>query len=81
MNAEVIPSRRWRNKTTGAIASIYGAVPWWDAAAKDHWEIETCGFTIRWPDGTVGIGRKPFETREEAESYLALQAKNFPGMV
>lgn len=69
---EVIPSRRWKNKRTGATASPYGAVPWTGAPGdrKEDWELENVGWTIQWADGTTGIGRVPFPTREEAEDWL-----------
>lgn len=64
---EILPSRRWRHADTGATASIYGAHP---DPADPAWEVETSGWTIRWPDGRVGCGRPPFETREEAEAVV-----------
>lgn len=41
--------------------------------------LETRGFTIRWPDGTTGLGRPAFATREEAQA-VADRVVNFPGM-
>ena len=67
---EIIESRRWKNARTGATASIYGAVPWTRQGDRDDWEVETVGYTIQWEDGTIGIGRAPFPTREEAEAWL-----------
>lgn len=60
----VIPSRRWRNESTGETASIYGASP------GPGWTLETTGWTIRWGDGTVGCGRPPFATEAEATAHL-----------
>lgn len=80
MNAEIIPARRWRNTKTKATASVYGAVPWFTEAAKADWEIESTGFTIKWPDGTVGLGRPPFATEAEAAAALARMPKGFTGM-
>lgn len=79
MNAEIIPSRRWRNIKTGAIASVYGACPWFTKAAKTDWQMESTGYTIKWPDGTVGIGREPFVTIEAAQACLN-RMPGFPGM-
>lgn len=71
-SGEVIPSKRWENKTTGATASIYGAVPWTGAPGdrEEDWELKTVGWTIRWSDGTTGIGRQPFESQREAQDWL-----------
>jgi hypothetical protein len=68
---EVIPSRHWRHRS-GATASPYGAVPWTGAPGdrEEDWQMETSGWTIQWEDGTVGIGRMPSPTREEAEAWL-----------
>lgn len=60
---EVIPSRRYRHPD-GRTASIYGAAP------GPGFEIETVGWTIKHPDGTIGIGRAPFTTREEAQAWV-----------
>jgi hypothetical protein len=66
---EVIESRHWKNDRTGATASLYGAVPYQRDAKAEGWEVVTTGFTIRDNvEGTVGIGRKPFDTQEEAET-------------
>ena len=40
---EVVEARRWRNVETGATASIYGACPWWSAAERPQWIMETIG--------------------------------------
>jgi len=67
---QVIESLQWRNKRTGATASVYGAAPYVsDADAKD-WETEAVGFTWRNDNGTVGLGRMPAKTREEAEAIM-----------
>lgn len=63
---EVIEARSWINKLTGQRASIYGAVPW-RGADKDDWSIVVTGYTWRLSNGTIGLGRKPAATREEAE--------------
>ena len=67
---EVIPSRVWVNATTGATASLYGAVPWTSDAEKTSWEIQARGFTWRLSNGTIGLGRQPTATREEAETVM-----------
>ena len=69
---EVIPSKRWEHKTTGRTASIYGAVPWTGGRGdrEEDWEMKTVGWTIRWSDGTTGIGRQPFKSRREAQDWL-----------
>jgi hypothetical protein len=72
MRYEVIESRRWNNAKTGATASLYGAVPWTSEAGRVDWAIETVGYT--WRDtvkGTIGIGRVPAKTIEEAEEVAA----------
>lgn len=69
---EAIESKVWKNARTGATASIYGAVPYDTNAEAEGWAIVPVGFTIR--DnvrGTVGIGRKPFDTMAEAEQVAA----------
>jgi hypothetical protein len=43
-------------------------------------ELVNGGFTIRWADGTEGTMKKPFETREQAEAYLAKVRPTFKGM-
>lgn len=66
---EVIPSRRWVH-TSGRQASPYGAVPWTSEADRENWTMETVGWTIQHPDGTIGIGRQPFTTKEEAQAWV-----------
>lgn len=62
---DVIPSRMWRHKS-GRTASLYGSVPWVSEAEKADWTIETIGWTWSNDNGTVGLGRPPAGTREEA---------------
>lgn len=70
---EVIESRVWV-RDDGAKASIYGACPWTSDAEKARWKIITQGWTIHdTQTNTVGIGRKPFATREEAQSWCDAQ--------
>jgi hypothetical protein len=66
---EIIESKRWRH-TSGATASLYGAVPYARDAAAEGWTLETVGFSLRYPDGTIGGGHPPAATREEAEARL-----------
>lgn len=67
---EVIESKRWKNNKTGATASIYGAVPYTSETEKQEWSIETVGFTWRKSDGTIGLGRPPAATYEEAINVM-----------
>ena len=67
---EVIESKHWKH-CSGLTASVYGSVPWTSEADKIHWSIETVGYTIRNNvAGTVGIGRKPFKTYQEAADFI-----------
>jgi len=69
---EIIPYRRWKNRTTGATAGLYGSIPWTGAPGdrKEDWAVETVGWTIRWADGTEGVGRQPFQSEQEAQAWL-----------
>jgi hypothetical protein len=67
---EVIESKRWRHTPSGRTASIYGAVPWTQEADKANWAIETIGWTWRLDNGTIGLGRAPAATREQAEQIM-----------
>lgn len=71
-NGVIIKSRRWKHKATGATASLYGAVPWSGAPGdrKEDWILEDVGYTIQWEDGTIGVGRPPFNSEAEAEAWL-----------
>lgn len=66
---EVIEARRWVSDS-GRTASIYGAVPYVNEADKAHWKIVSRGFTWRLDNGTVGLGRIPMSTREEAQAFM-----------
>ncbi len=71
MKYEIIESKKWVNSITGATASIYGSVPYTNETDKLNWSIEVVGYTIRNNDtGTVGLGRKPFETMAEAQECI-----------
>ena len=64
----IIEAKRWQHKD-GRTASIYGAVPYY--SNNDGWEVVTVGYTLQNNStGTVGIGRKPFKTLEEAQEYI-----------
>lgn len=67
----VIESRVWRH-VSGATASIYGAVPWTGATGnqREHWTMVTQGYTWEMSNGTIGLGRVPAKTREEAEEVM-----------
>lgn len=67
---QVIPAQRWRNVVTGQTASIYGAVPYHGSDEKE-WVRERCGYTWQNADGTVGLGRAPAATIEEAMEVMA----------
>lgn len=75
---KVIEHRFYRH-TTGRSASIYGALPWRNEVEKADWTMVTEGYTIEHPDGTIGIGRKPFATAAEAQAWVDANP-NFPGM-
>lgn len=67
----LIESRRWE-RDDGMTASIYGACPWSNDADKARWSIVIVGWTLRdTRNNTVGIGRKPWATRAEAEAHAA----------
>lgn len=76
---EVIPHRYWRHKPSGRRASIYGAAPYYGEADQADWEIVQEGWTIRHPDGTIGLARGPFADKADAEAWVA-KYPNFPGM-
>ena len=72
MRYEVIESRRWKNSATGATASLYGAAPYVSDRDRADWHVETVGYTWRnLKTGTIGLGRAPAKTREEAETVAA----------
>lgn len=75
---KVIPAKVLRNKNDGRIASITGSHPATNRSgdAYDDWEIVQKGFTFINSNGTIGIGRTPFETEIEASNYLKLHGKN-----
>ena len=66
----IIPSRRWKNARTGVTASIYGSLPYVNEAQKAEWSIVQVGFTWQMDNGTVGLGRVPAKTMEEAVQVM-----------
>lgn len=69
---EVIQARHWKNVVTGATASVYGACPWILDTDKPQWRVIDEGFTVRDnKTNTVGMGRKPFDTKAEAEEFMS----------
>jgi hypothetical protein len=68
-NASVIEAKHWK-RDDGHTASPYGAAPWTSESERARWHIESTGYSIAWSgDGTTGICRRPFPTRERADSY------------
>lgn len=67
----VIEAKRYRHLPTGRTASTRGACPWTSEAERAQWVCETVGWTWERSDGTVGLGRRPAETRAEAEAVMA----------
>lgn len=63
---EVIESKHWVNKVNGRTASIYGAVPYVNETDKSNWEVVKRGYTWRLDNGTIGLGRQPVKTLDEA---------------
>jgi len=68
--ANVTPARVWKHKS-GRTASIYGACPWYNEAQKAEWTLVQVGWTWELSNGTVGLGRVPAKTLEEAEAVMA----------
>ena len=80
MPCVVISHKHWLH-TSGRRASIYGASPWTSQADKPNWSLVEQGYTIQNPDGTLGCGRPPCATKEEAQALAdRLNALRFTGM-
>lgn len=62
----IIPSKHWKNAVTGATTSIYGSVPYVNEQDKANWQIVIRGYTWQLDNGTVGLGRQPAKTMNEA---------------
>lgn len=76
----VIPSSIYQ-RDDGKTASIYGAVPWQSDAERDRWSIVNKGYTVQNPlTGQIGIGAKPWATREEAEAYANMHRPSSIGI-
>lgn len=67
---EIVESKVWKNKLTGDTASIYGSVPYTRDTDAVNWQIVTRGYTWRLDNGTVGLGRVPAKTLEEATKVM-----------
>jgi hypothetical protein len=77
MNYEVIESKVWKHKVTGQLVSIYGACPWTVDSDRPNWEMVTRGWTVENPyTGEIGIGRPPWQTREEAQQFADTHKPN-----
>ena len=67
---EVIESKIWR-RDDGAVASIYGALPWASDSEKPRWSIVVRGFTVRnTVSGVVGVGRIPWPDKASAHAWI-----------
>ena len=72
---EVIESKRWKH-ADGRTASLYGAVPYLNDSDREAWTLETVGFTVRNnKTEAVGIGRAPWKTQAEAQTWVNTQEK------
>ena len=74
---EPIESKLWRNNQ-GRSASIYGALPYLSEAQRiaEDWRVVITGWTVRnLTDGTIGIGRLPWDTREQANEWISTHAR------
>lgn len=68
---EAIESRCWKNSVTGQTAGLFGAHPSTSKEDDKNWAVVSRGWTVRNLDnGTTGIGRVPWETKEEAETWI-----------
>lgn len=68
---EIIPRKFWKNKVTGASASLYGAVPYLSEAEKEAWEVVENGYTTRNSNGTVG-GMQSIKADMSREEVVAV---------
>lgn len=73
---KIIPRTFWKNSETGRTASAWGAAPYW--GDKGAWEMVTDGYTVMWPDGTVGTMETKCATEADAQAYIAKMG-NFKG--
>jgi hypothetical protein len=65
----VIERRFWRH-TSGATASLYGAVPWHTSTEAADWEIVAEGYTVQDSEtGTIGHPGLATRSREAVEAF------------
>jgi hypothetical protein len=64
MITRVIECKEWVHNETGQRASMFGAYP------GDNYQLETVGYTWVSSSGTVGCGRRPAKTYEEAVEIM-----------
>lgn len=62
----VIPNTFYRH-TSGRTASLWGSCPWHSERERSEWQTVTDGFTWQNDNGTIGLGRVPAKSREEAD--------------
>lgn len=63
--AKVVANQVYTNPAfPGRKVSFFGAHP-----AGEGWQVTPDGFSIRWEDGTRGICKPPFKTREDADKW------------
>lgn len=74
--SEPVQSFVLRHKATGRQISPYSVLPF---GSREDWERVATGWTVKHPDGTTGIGRKSFASREEAQAWCDANPR-FPGM-
>lgn len=67
---EIVESKHWKNLVTGQTASPYGACPWVSDSDKRNWKLVVRGYTWKNSNGTVGLGRQPAKTYEEAVEVM-----------
>lgn len=70
--AKVVKTQVWRAPDGTGVSVFSSYVPPGSVLEETGWDIEG-------NDGTVGRGKVPFKTKEEAEAWLA-KFPNFPGM-
>lgn len=66
----VVEAVSWQ-RDDGRTASIYGACPWMSERERPRWKTVSQGWTVQDArNGTVGCGRVPWKTREEAQAVV-----------
>lgn len=66
---EVVESRVWVH-VSGRRTSVHGSCPWTSDRERKDWALQTQGYTWHLDNGTIGLGRVPAKTREEAEEVM-----------